>query len=739
MRLVGYSDRLSVAPGESIQFMVSSEHAAFDAEIVHLIHGDPNPDGPGFKERVIESSVSGTYPGKVQPIRTGSYGIVDATPWLDCVGGFTLSAWIFATTPLKGTQALISRWDEGLRLGFALILDEVGALALRVGDGVGEGTVSTGAPLYGHQWYRVGAALDQTSGQVTLTQEPLHRWPMDVSRATVEKSSGCMFAPAADAPLLIGALGTGDGHPTAFFNGKIDGLLILDHAMKQKELRKFDPESATTAGIVARWDLSIGIDSSRLVDTGPNGLHGRVVGSPTRAVTGHNWSGDESNHRQAPGEYGAIHFHDDDLDDANWEQSFAWTLPAEAPSGVYAARISAGGDIDHLPFIVRPSRGTATAKVAYLFSTFTYLAYSDEHVPVEPVELFPFVDMSLHIEEYGYIARNQLNSLYDVHSDGSGVCYASWKRPMVNMRPSAYFRIYGSPERLGTDLYLVDWMETKGIAFDAIADEQIHEEGAELLSRYNVLVTGCHPEYWTAPMMAALDAYIAQGGRVMYLGGNGFYWVTGVNPERPHLIEIRRWRGTETWEAKPGEYHLSTTGELGGLWRNRNREPQKLLGVGFTSQGNDYSRPYRLLPDCRNSRAAFIMEGIEDESIGDFPSLMLRHGAAGYEIDRADLILGTPRHALVLATAGGFSDSYQHAIEEVLSTDGQQGGSIDSEVRADIVYFEGPNGGAVFSVGSIAWLGALSYNGNNNNVSRMTENVLRRFMADEPIVARSAT
>ena len=38
----------------------------------------------------------------------------------------------------------------------------------------------------------------------------------------------------------------------------------------------------------------------------------------------------------------------------------------------------------------------------------------------------------------------------------------------------------------------------------------------------------------------------------MYLGGNGFYWVTGVDPERPHVIEIRRWRGTETWEADAG-------------------------------------------------------------------------------------------------------------------------------------------------------------------------------------------
>jgi len=54
-------------------------------------------------------------------------------------------------------------------------------------------------------------------------------------------------------------------------------------------------------------------------------------------------------------------------------------------------------------------------------------------------------------------------------------------------------------------------------------------------------------------------------------------------------------------------------------------------------------------------------------------------------------------------------------------------------VRSDMVYFEGPGGGAVFSVGSISWCSCLSYNHGQNNVSRITENVLRRFSSGEPI------
>jgi N,N-dimethylformamidase len=50
-----------------------------------------------------------------------------------------------------------------------------------------------------------------------------------------------------------------------------------------------------------------------------------------------------------------------------------------------------------------------------------------------------------------------------------------------------------------------------------------------------------------------------------------------------------------------------------------------------------------------------------------------------------------------------------------------------------MVYLEYPNGGGVFSTSSIAWCGSLSFNNYSNNVSRITENVLRRFAAEEPL------
>jgi N,N-dimethylformamidase len=57
---------------------------------------------------------------------------------------------------------------------------------------------------------------------------------------------------------------------------------------------------------------------------------------------------------------------------------------------------------------------------------------------------------------------------------------------------------------------------------------------------------------------------------------------------------------------------------------------------------------------------------------------------------------------------------------------------VEARIQADMVFFETAGGGAVFNVGSIAWPGSLSHNGYDNNVSRLTRNVLDRFIDPTP-------
>lgn len=59
-------------------------------------------------------------------------------------------------------------------------------------------------------------------------------------------------------------------------------------------------------------------------------------------------------------------------------------------------------------------------------------------------------------------------------------------------------------------------------------------------------------------------------------------------------------------------------------------------------------------------------------------------------------------------------------------------------MRADIAFHETPNGGACFSFSSIAYCGSLPWNNCQNNISRLTKNVLDRFMQDGPLPAPPA-
>jgi N,N-dimethylformamidase len=737
MELVGYADRLSVRPGETIRFMVSSARERYRADLVRLIHGDTNPAGPGFKERTVPSVIDGEYSGREQAIHPGSYVVVADHPALRLTGSFTVAAWIWPTRP-GGWQVVLTKRSDEQDSGFGLVLDEQGSLTLRAGDGAtGSFEVAAGVPVREREWYRVGAAYDAELGRVEVIQEPLSVWPGDPTGVVVEHRVKAGMSVATSAPLIIGAVsrdgGDGVASVAAHFNGKIEAPRIYGRALNLRELAVGRAEDAgdVAEALVAAWDLAGDFASGWIREKGPHHLDGRLVNLPSRAVTGHGWTGRDRNPSMARDEYGAIHFHEDDLEDAGWEADFALTVPDDLPSGVYAARLRAGNGEDHVPFFVRPPLGRPTASVAVLFPTLTYLAYANEQGTQNEYAAqlaTPRENPAVDARELAYLRANKLLSLYDFHADGSGACYSSRLRPILNLRPKARMRHIDAPHGFAADLYLVDWLEHEGIAFDAITDEDLHRDGRALLDAYKVVMTGSHPEYWTEQMLEALEAYLGAGGRLMYLGGNGFYWVTSIDPERPHAIEVRRWGGTGAWKAEPGEYHHATTGELGGLWRNRGRAPQKLVGVGFTAQGFDVARPYRRQPDSFGPRVAWIFEGTgEDELIGDCPNLILGHGAAGHEVDRADRGLGTPAHTLVLATATGFSDGYQAVVEEILMADSRQGGTVNRRVRADMTYLEYPNGGAVFSVGSIAWCGALSANGYVNTVARVTGNVLRRF------------
>ena len=756
LNITGYSDQISVAPGDAIKFMVNCEHRAYQADIVRIVSGDLNPEGPGIIEEAITTPVNGRYKGRKQKIYAGSYAIVPSSAPLETLESFTVQVMVWPSTPLKGVQALVSKWSARKKSGFALMIDASGGVAFMVGNGKGKvDTVAIGKPMVENEWYLAAASYNAKTREMTVLQEPMVEYPTIDDVGAAKKKAA--VAPAMnDAPLMMASCYNGDtprgdaAIGAAYFNGKLDSPAIVAGVLDRAEISMILAGNAPTTlkqRTLGRWDFSRDITETTITDISSHRLHGKIVHMPTRGVIGYNWTGEELNWKHAPEQYGAIKFHDDDVYDAGWDVDFELTIPDSMKSGIYAAHLLAGKereDEEYIPFVVRPKPGKEK-KVCFLFPITSYKAYANEHFATDPWPAEIMTHRAVELDKHHIFLnehREYGHSLYDRHSDGSGVHISSRLRPVLNMRPKAQTMLGGDGSQLwqfNADTHLTVWLEKMGYDYDVITDEDVHHGGTDVLKPYDVVLTGSHPEYYSKSMFDAVFDYTHQGGRLMYMGGNGFYWRVSYHDTAPGVIELRRSEGgSRAWAPKSGEYYTGFTGEYSGLWRRQGRAgPNVMAGVGFSAEGFDISTYYRRNPDSFNSRVKFMFKGIrKNELIGDFG--LIGGGAAGLEVDRMEREFGTPPHALCVASSENHTDTYLVVVEDILFNLPGVGGQENEFVRGDLCFFETPNGGAVFSVSSMAWVGSLPSNDFDNNVSMLTKNVLDRFADPKPFPINKA-
>ena len=466
-KVLGYANVWGIAPGETLNVMVSTYGPErYRADLVRVICGDDEPSHGIYREEEIEAPFSGEYPGRLQQIDSGSYAVVPDCPEIAGLESFTVQAWIWPTTPHKGEQGLITRWQDDPALGFALLIDDEGALAMRVGDGGGSMTeVSTGEPLAMRRWYLVSGSYDAETGNLNVCQEPVNADHENHKVANVTQQAKPGHIATSSLPLMFAALpmtlATGKAGSQCHYNGKIDrprlSAGVLSAAERSAMAWDALPHERNTQAVGA-WDFSRDIGGRAISDVSPNGLHGNTVNLPSRGCKGFNWSGTEQNWGHAPQEYGAIHFHDDDLHDAGWETDFEYTVPDDLRSGVYAVRLRTGDDEWYVTFFVRPTRGTTTSKLAFLVSTATYMAYSNYHWLFHEryCEVAESVWTTLDKGDVFLQEHNEVGlSTYDTHSDGSGVRYASRLRPVLNMAPKTPLWSFNA------DTHILGWLETR--------------------------------------------------------------------------------------------------------------------------------------------------------------------------------------------------------------------------------------------------------------------------------------
>ncbi|MBX2882188.1 MAG: hypothetical protein KTR32_19730, partial [Granulosicoccus sp.] len=604
------------------------------------------------------------------------------------------SAVVFPTLHCSKPQTVISLGEYDFHInteGFACLQ-------------FGGHSVSTGERLKLRHWYRIEATISNDS--ITVEQHLLGRVLSSAAQKTEIASSDL-----ATNALPVVAARELDGTAIQHFNGKIEAPAII-----------VDDE------VLCAWDFSRNMSSTSVPASKGPALS--LVNFPARAMTGSAWDGSEMNWNHNPSHYAAIHFHEDDIYDFNWQNSFGFTIPDEMPSGVYVMHLECDGHCDALPFFVCAPVGKPKADLCVLVSTFTYSVYGNHARP----DYAPF--WQDRIKDWNAYPHNPAEyrhyglSTYNWHSDGSGICHASHRRPLFNLRPG--YLTFGAATCSGlrhfqADSHLISWLHAKGIEYDLVTDVELHNEGVAAVAGYKAVTTASHPEYHTEQSLNALQDYRDQGGNLLYLGGNGFYWRIAIHPENDSLLEIRRAEdGIRAWAAEPGEYYNAFDGNYGGLWRRNGRPPQALVGVGFAAQGEFLGDPYRRV--CYDADYDWVFDGVTDELLGDFG--FSGNGAAGFELDHLDYRLGTPEDTVLLAKSVARDDAFMLVPEEQLThLTNLSGGPEKDVLHADMIYTVYPGGGSVFATGSITFCGSLPWNNFENNISRLLQNVMVRSLS----------
>jgi hypothetical protein len=357
---------------------------------------------------------------------------------------------------------------------------------------------------------------------------------------------------------------------------------------------------------------------------------------------------------------------------AGWRPSFSQRIPADWPSGIYSAEIKdPAANSAAITFIVKPLKRRSS--LAVLANVNTWLAYND------------------------WGGRYK----YD------GETLVSFMRPNHLASPTEAGFAGGHLTR--AELWILSWLEDEGYQPDVYTDLDYHNG---IPGGYTHLVLSTHPEYWTLRMQDNLKAFLDGGGSLLYLGGNGMFEEGEYTSDQRGMIFFGGREGNHREDA---------------LFRRlRPPRPERaILGVA-TERCAVRGAPYVVLQECHplfrgtglSNGDTFGEDGVNTRCGGDCGDpKRINGGASGWEVDTSagPGATGIPSNCSV-PSARVASSVLPRGL--TILAKGQDGG-------AEMVYYQHPGGGAVFSVGSITFGGSLV-------VDRKIQQIVRNVLTPNP-------
>jgi hypothetical protein len=315
---------------------------------------------------------------------------------------------------------------------------------------------------------------------------------------------------------------------------------------------------------------------------------------------------------------------------------YGFRIP-NVPSGLYYVQVYASdGRVGYAPFVVHPVVLGQTSRVLVVLPTNTWQAYNFQ----------------------------------DVDGNGYGdTWYAGPPNRKVDLSKGYIAR--GVPPRFYRyDLPFLHWLYWSGKSAEFISDSEFDTiaSGDDLAHAYDLVVFEGHEEYVTPHEYDVVQRYRDDGGNLMFLSANNFFW------------QVR----------KTGQV-LEKIGE----WRQDGRPEAGLIGVQY--RANDDGQKQGQFVVQNSAAVPWLWDGTGLTDGSQFGAMV---GGYGIEIDAT--APQTPPGTIVVAQ---IPDLYGPGI------------------TAQMSYYELPNGAKVFAAGSLDFGGSATF----WPVKRMLDNLWARL------------
>ncbi|QRE78092.1 DUF4082 domain-containing protein [Methylobacterium aquaticum] len=371
------------------------------------------------------------------------------------------------------------------------------------------------------------------------------------------------------------------------------------------------------------------------------------------------------------------------VDAGNWAISASWTVPTDAVSGVYIAKLTRQDGTagqNEIPFIVRDD--ASTSDIIFQTADQTWQAYNP------------------------WGGANFYGGNGPATGQGAGRAYAvSYNRPITTRGgglaagPQDY--IYGA------EFPAIMWLEQNGYDVSYMSGVDADRNGG-LIKNHKMYLDVGHDEYWSGPQRANVEAARDAGVNLAFWSGNEVYWRTrfsnSISSDATPYRTLVSYK--ETWS---DNQNLDPTNQWTGTWRDPrgpagtvgNNSPENAL-TGTMFQVDAYvldtiTVPYddANLRFWRNTSVANLQPG---------QTASLNKNYLGYEWDEAPDNASAPAGLVRLSSTTLDETTY---LQDFGNTTGK------GTATHSLTLYRAPSGALVFGAGTVYWSWGLSANHDN--------------------------